>query len=882
MASITASSPKLTNNKRNYPLNYTNNNDVKGNDTTQSHKKRSISSTIMNYFKKSPLQNSSITKQNIIPESISALSPSSSASASAFVKQSQINSKDSILLYESEDNSRPPVLPLLPLQRLKLLRQRQKLRLLKDSNDLHILSNNNSLQGEVTDPYVSDTVIYNKSMTPSPIKNNSHTLSIKLKTVRDRNQYKKRQTADNSKKGSTWSAVFDYDVSMETHKEEPLASVPEPTTTTEKSISPAINIDRRKIDTNKIPLTSIQRDLLQNGITKQQEATLKSTEGISLKKPAINLSPSKVDSNDKDGEKDKGTSSTVLMPTVGFDFIKNSDTPSKKSPVAKSQEKPAFSFGSKTTSEKSLPKLSFGLGKPATEVTEAAAKKQLPKLSFGLGKPSTEVTEPTTKKPLSFGFTAPIPQSNINKKEKEQEQEGEEEPRRKKRVQPDISIDLTKGTNKPVFSFGQNVTATEKITPTTSTFSFGTDKDKNDEKSAVTKPSFTFGTTTAAKDTDVAKKPSFSFGVPKSAEQEKKSETKAVPSFTFGSNKETTASTTTEAPKSLFTAATSKENSTAPSFSFGAKPAAPIPAAETVPKPAFSFGAPSTAPVPAPAPAVGAETAKPAVPSFSFSKPPASTQPADTTARKPAVPSFSFGAAKPSSAATPIVSEPKSTPLFGASNPSTVPLTTPSFSFGTKTEVNTSGTPSAPSTSGFSFTRAPAPASGGTNPTNPVMGTSPQPSFGNQPHGSIAPSSSAGFNFNQPPANKTSTTPGFNFGSNNNQSNTGGSVFQSGGMGGNTGFNFGGQNQNQMNNSNPPVQSSFHPSSTANFNFGSAGSDPASVFNSSGPTMQPQQIFGGAPANNSNTMAQNGMGNSAGAPTAYSQRKLARMRQPRR
>ena len=698
----------------------------------------------------------------------------------------------------------------------------------------------------------------------------------------DRDQYTKRQKLNSTKnKGSNWSAIFDYDISNEKHKEKPSIVINEQQPP-EKITPLSINIEKKIVDTAKVPLTSTQIDLLQNGV--KQNISKKLTDGIALKKPTIKLTSGTniAIAADKLSQKDKN--STVLLPTVGFDFIKNNDTPSKKSPVGKTQEKPTLSFSSKPTSEKPLPKLSFGLGKP-----------------------TKDVKEPIAKKPLSFGFNASIPERTTNK---EDEDNDEEEPRRKKRAQPDISIDLTKGTNKPVFNFGQNVTTNGKVTPTTTTFSFGTEKksdnDKKNESPEANKPSFTFG---AAKPPSAATKPAFSFGAPltkkpepattttekvatsfsfgvaKPTEQEKTTETKPAPSFSFGVGKETTVPATTEAPKSLFTADTSKQNSTTPSFSFGAKPATPNPVTETTPKPVFSFGAPAPAAAPVTAAAPATEATKLAVPSFSFSKPPGSTQSNDTTATKPAVPSFTFGAAKPPSADTPAVSEPKATPLFGASNPSAIPSTTPSFSFGKKPEENKSVIPSAPSSGGFSFARAPVPASttAGIPTINPLMGNNPQPpSLGNQSQGSIAPPNTAGFNFNQPPANNASNVPSFNFGGNNNQANTGGSVFQSGGMGSNTGFNFGGQNS--MNNNNAPSQPSFNPSTTANFNFGSAGSDPASVFNSSGPAMQPQQIFGGAPANNNNNnnMAQNNVGNSAGGPAGFSQRKFARMRAPRR
>ncbi|SMN18948.1 similar to Saccharomyces cerevisiae YOR098C NUP1 Nuclear pore complex (NPC) subunit [Maudiozyma saulgeensis] len=998
MSSITASSPStMRQRKRGYPrglnIHSNNDNDINGNEAHPISKKRSISSTLMSLFKKDP--------QTKNKDSANLLEPTQTQNkylnndmvpdlpSSSFLQQDNVqnykvpfNSENtimkgngnSILLYESEDNSRPPVLPLLPIQRLRLLRQKQAMRLQSENKQLESMKNIKSrliTNGGRQDQYVDDsismtnnndddtnninnnTVIYHKSFTPSPIKNipskNGKNITgivspgelppIALKTLQNKNKYKKRQ---NKNKGSVWAAAFEYDVSEKPevtneiiHNTVTITDIDDKNNntsslTTKLKPDSLFNYNNKPADNKKISLTSTQRNLLQNGteLSKNKTATITSS-SKSLLNGSVSLKklPMKITSNDAMNSNIEKKNSTVLLPTVGFDFIKDNDTPSKKSPVAKPL---GINIDNNLEDQKIKPSFSFNTKSNASITKPSSNDTPLPKLSFNLPK-STTSTQPSVKAPFSFGLNKPLSSSNENV--------DEEEPRRKKRAQPDISIDLTKGTDKPIFSFGNSIgndittketTPVDKITPTQPSFSFGASKvaggnNTKVESSSATEPSFSFGTKPAVETNvkpsfsfgakpsqDSTTKPSFSFGTSvtkpneqapsigktapafsfgttsKVAETDKVTDKPTLPSFTFGADNNNKDSATTEKP--IFpnvanSVTSSKETSTTPSFSFGAKPAVTgtVPASDTS-KPSFSFTAPSG----------GVTAAKESTdttqkPSFSFGKP-ATTLGNVGTSDKPAVPGFNFGTKGENSA----ISEPKPTPLFGASNTtsagSSATPVNPSFTFGKKPEEAKSTTPSVPSTTGFTFQRVP-PTVGSTT-TNPLMGTS-NVDTGNAP--SMFTSPPTGFNVNQDASNNpllnnktiapSNGTPAFNFGMNNNtnnQNNVGGSVFQTNSMGNNSSFNFGAQNQMSNNISQPPSQPAFNPSTTANFNFGSAGGNPAAIFSSSGSSIQPQQIFGGSSNGSAMDNSNINSSSSPAVPGFKGRRVLARMRAPRR
>ncbi|CAB4254228.1 similar to Saccharomyces cerevisiae YOR098C NUP1 Nuclear pore complex (NPC) subunit [Maudiozyma barnettii] len=992
MSSITASSPStMRQEESKHPrgINMHRNHSSAGNDSSYLPKKRSVSSTFIRLFKREPKPTTEkpVNEEYLkYKEKRSRGDISPDIPSSSFLDQDSIQSntlpfkkknnsdmtrdnKNSIILYESEDNSRPPVLPLLPIQRLRLLRQKQAMRFQLEKKQLESMKNIKSRlisNGKAQDQYVDDeatntsnnnnniddTVIYHKSFTPSPVKNiptKQNNISkiisskelppISLKTIQNKKNYKKRQRKH---VGSLWSAAFEYDIS---ENAEPIEDITKPVTIdddnnkknvdkliTEIPSSSLFNSNNKLGDSTKIPLSSTQRDLLQNGVqlpknkattnmisSPSSSLSLSLNGGISLKKMPIQVASNETAKNDIEKK-----NSTVLLPTVGFDFIKNNDTPSKKSPVGKSI---GIKIDNKPEDSTKKPLFSFNAQSNASTNKINSKDNNLPKLSFNLPK-TTTFSQPSISKPLSFGLNKPIIATSSGNDE-------DEEPRRKRRTQNDISIDLTKGTDNPVFSFGNSITKdtttkettpTDKIFPPQSTFSFSASKVEEEDTKKVEinidkTPSFSFGAkpVTDAKDkpsfsfgvkstTETSNKPSLSFGtsVPKHVEAvssigktaptfsfgnvskvddtNKTTDKPTLPSFTFGSNKRRSSeiANISSVPSTTETIASVKKISTAPSFNLGAKPAV----TETTPdnnviKPSFTFGAPSGGSA---AGTSNEDTVQ--KPSFSFMKPASNLKSADASV-KPTALSFNFGAQNGNVA----ISEPKTTPLFGASNTaSTEPgaaKSNPSFTFGKKPEEIKGTTPSVPSTSGFSFQRAPPTLQ--TTATNPLMGNS------NVNTGSastlFAPPSN--FNFNQNAGNSlldsktiqpNNGTPAFNIGmnSNNNQSNAGGSVFQTNNMGNNSSFNFGAQNQMSNNTFQPPSQPSFNPSTTANFNFGSAGGNPAAIFNSSGSSIQPQQIFGGS--SNGNVMDNGNKSADGGAPlSAHSiRRPLARMRAPRR
>ena len=841
-----------------------------------------------------------------------------------------------ILLYEpQEGETRPPVLPILPVQRLRLLRHKQQLRQREQFRELEeiegsargmpmavaLLQSSEELAHDA-----NSTVVYHKSATPSPIKNMPPGSSARavspgpgtslvvstqgaraslpsgLRSLQGRRAARK----ENKNLGTQWSAAFEYDAA-EDEDEKASSDVVVPLSETDKTVVSVAVPAQPLLSKKRLPgdaLTATQRDLLQNGPQKPQTPIIAVP---SAAKKTIGLSSAVASAK-------KG--STVLMPTVGFDFIKNSDTPTKTSPVSLTK-----SMGVKIDTEKKKAAPLFSLGGADTEKKQDARK--LPKLSFNLPK----TTAPPATKGFSFGDA-------ITKPSRGNDEDTDDLPRKKKRAQPDVAVDLTSGTDKPVFSFGGK----PESAATTPAFSFGAKSDS----SAATKPAFSLGATSAKKDDatkppfslgaapdkkDDATKPSFSFGA-KPQEEEK---SKAAPSFSFGAAVETSKNDAPAKPSFSFglpkgdkpgldkpvlpklgeLPGSSKENSTTPSFSFTPKPiaesapAAAAPSATSapkfsfgskpaesteVPKPAFTFG--GSAPVSSKeSTAAPADTPKP---SFSFSKPPeathagaASTSAGNlTTQPNNTTPSFTFGA---SNSATPAGSVNPSS-VFGGNAPAK-----PADVFGAGQSSQPANAASGAASGGFSFKRAPATL----GQESSVTPSAPSFNFGQANNSNSNPqgnNNSSGFSFgnNVPQSNPTSTGSGFGgnanpapmngFGNNNPQNNTGGSVFQSGGVGGSS-FNFGGQNQpsNGMMAQGAQMQQqqpAFNPSTTANFNFGGNNSvNPASIFNSAGPAMPPQQMFS-APPNAG--MAGNTMNGGNPVNSVIPGRKLARMRGQRR
>lgn len=839
-----------------------------------------------------------------------------------------------LILYENDDSMeiiRPPILPILPVQRLKLLRQKQMLRL---QNDSRLINHNNLLnnqsQPHQNEPLLQNTnmtpelvlpnqdydqsVIIHKSGTPSPVKNSSRINELVLDSnnnIINKQPEPIHNTFNNNKtiqlrttrtvmkpnkpnfEGTKWSGNFEYDLSEydtkpkqsnnKTNNTSNNQNVMSVATIVNGGASPKISISKlnkfaESNQTKKLSKTKL--DLLING-SKQDKLTSTISKPIPTANKVLNVKEDKIPKiniSDKDSLK-SDKKSNIILPTMGFDFIKDNETPSKKV---------AFSFNNRDNS-----------GNKETESKP---------LLFSLNT-TDKPKESTTAPKLSFSF-------GTGSKSKDGEEE--EEPRRKKRAAPEVTIDMTKDVNKPSFSFGA-IKTTEETSGTTadkktSSFTFGTKPStQTEEKVPVDKPTFSFGgispkpkkptfsfgtstaTTTSGKDSDEEEprrkklafsfgsapgastattatnetstetKPSFSFGL--TGTQEKKDEEKKTPSFSFGLNKpaiteekktpafsfSTSASTTEEPavkktglfsfdkkPSAETPAVTSTTDKS--SFSFGAKPVAPAatPATTTSDKPSFSFGAKQAAP---------ANTGN--NPLFSLNKP------AEAEKEKSTTPSFSFGAA-PSTAITdankdkpvnPLLSKPSFTFGTGASkentpSPSTTP--TPSFSFNKPTTDNSTIQLNKEANSlGVSLNNPliSKPSGFGNNTSAPKLFSGAPPAAANPP----APFT-GGFSFSRQPTPGqpgTSATPGASlFGgmNNNNNANNNTGGFS---LGLNSGSSTPGvnpllSNNNNNNNGMQPGGSVFGGNSNPNTMFGGTNNN-QTMGNSNFNFGQPQQ-----------------------------------------
>lgn len=996
---------------------------------SQQNKKRSISTSLVDFFNKIKNSNNNTyslqkhnnysNKNNNGDDNVNQDLPSRKKKKLGYPEASSLrnnsnnngvyqneynnnnNIQEPLILYANEDEDgsmevvRPPILPILPVQRLKLLKQKQMLRLQNDSrliNQNLNNSNNNINNINMSKPLLlqniemssesaspnheyDQSVIIHKSGTPSPVKNpsginelildsNNNIINKKpdlpLRKNNNRNNDKTiqlrslRTTKKPNKiihKGTKWSGNFEYDLSE--YDTKPKQSITQNTNVVNNNnmvgianivntdVSPKIPISKsnKLVESNQNKkLSKTKMDLLINGFDSDKSSTstkiLPTTVVPAIKDDKILKLDSKTNESSKSDKKPN-----VILPTMGFDFIKDNETPSKQV---------SFTFGNKDKStiteskEKASKPLSFSIDSKKPKESGSA-----PKLSFSFGTGSKSKTE-----------------------------EEEEEPTRKKLVAPAVTIDMTKDVNKPTFSFGSikpaedtTITAdkkapafsfgvkpptTEKVPSDKPPFSFGGIGSKPNDKTTdetVKKPTFSFGastTTSTAEKNDAndeeeprRKKPAFSFGKTSSATtttepsteskpsfsfgltgaQDKKEEEKKTPSFSFGLTKPPVATEEKKTPS--FSFGTGASTKTAPEepaakkpalFSFDKKPSTEQ-QATAVEKPTFSFG---TKPATASATA-SADTAS--NPLFSLNK---STE-ADK--EKSTTPSFSFGAApsiitanttegKP---ANPLLSKPSFT--FGSTiskenTPSPATTSAPSFSFNkpatgnSTTQLNQDAkslgvslnNPLVSKPSGFGAsannTSAPKLFSG----APPAVGNPSAPSTGGfsfsrqQTPGlagaSVTPGASlfGGVNSNNTTSNgNNNSAGGFNFGlssgsttpavnpllSNNNGMQPGGSVF-SGGIAPNNILGGAGNNQ---------------PMANGNFNFGQPqpqqppqipSFNPSSQVNiqfNQNATANPMDIFGASSNNNSNTNLNN---NLTPQPSQFQTRKIARMRGSRR
>ncbi|QLL32827.1 hypothetical protein HG536_0D03490 [Torulaspora globosa] len=646
----------------------------------------------------------------------------------------------SLILYETNSQLRPPVLPILPVQRLRLLRHKQEVRRRLGSDVLL------SVAGSQRTPRLSllDTSYSEQhSSTPSPVKAAGTAEPVETLQV-----LKSRKVGNNQRRGTRWSGSFDYDLSeYDNHRKEGKCvtnvvkkdHIDSPSIAATKMAAPPGGLFQ---DINVSPLSAAQRDILLKG-----QPTSAAGQPVE-RESTIVAGRSQGDAIDARQHKDK-----TVLPSIGFDFIKPSDTPSKTGDLE------AIKMGQKLQKAESE-SLQF---KPAEQPSKQAA------------------VLPATKP--SFTFTALKSNIDEHAHRAREEEEDADGPRRKRAARlftdtatssglKSSSPSSSQDNNKPAFSFGKAVTADKGTTMVSSAstdkkqasqplFKFGKPNENNEEEKSKpanigSVPSFSFSTKQSDEaqlngpsllGNDLAKstKTAFSLGSgPESAAQvsslgkssEKTSDdssrkgeddvavTRATqaPSFNISTGEKTAEVSKTSSIFGQGAADDKKDSSTSTAFSFGpsiapglkGKPAAP----------SFTFGS-STASDKKDQPA--------AVPSFSFNGSKASGKEDKLPS---ATPSFSFGSA---------VSEKK-----GASVAS-------SFSFGKGAEIDNKDKTAAPS---FSFGKS-------VEPDNKDKAAAPSFSFGKgvEIDGKGQPSASFSFDSSAASDNKEKPqAPSFSFG----------------------------------------------------------------------------------------------------------------------
>lgn len=562
-------------------------------------------------------------------------------------------------------------------------------------------------------------------------------------------------------KGSVWSVDFDYDVPESDIESFDANNAPTASIASKVIVdtsSPKSNllaqripsVNSKNLDTN--PVSDIQRKILLNGSAKSLVEKPESASGAPTILPIIRK---------KDEKLGDTNSNNIVLPTVGFNFLTEKDTPSKKFTLdvkSKSLEAPIKSSLGKKPKATSGLKFSF---QPTNEddkhsvpiLPKQSSLKMLPTMESTGGLSSTP-TNMSSK--LLFSFNQPTKEN-----QKEDELNEEEEPRRKRRAPAGITIDRTK-KSQPAFSFSPQ-TSLENKGKIEKEITFSLPKEKTPEVSTIqettkVKPSFSFGPPAGSSTkTDVVSKSStFSFqssapaGAVTAPSTDEKNEL-SKPAFSFGSVKqaEPLATNEKEAPVSK------------PLFSFGKAAENPLLSkkVEVTAKPPFSFGT------------VPAKDAGSSKPSFSFNSTSAPNV-TDTSANKPAFTfasttsnketevaqkaAFTFG--KASDTKEPNVQQPQNSFSFNKPSSEALPSNTPKeskgFSFGAATSK--SSTPFSLDKS-TSVETKPAISFGVTPTTNAVTSTQGF-SFGKDTQ-----TPTSGFSFNKPNVDKSAKELGVSF-----------------------------------------------------------------------------------------------------------------------
>ncbi|SCW02060.1 LAFE_0E13278g1_1 [Lachancea fermentati] len=843
--------------------------------------KRSISSTIVSFFKKDKTGEEAWSVEETAPLS-PELEPQPNDSDNSKMAE--------LILYESEADTRPLLLPILPLQRLRMLRYKQHLR---------------RLQYNLQEPFLRD-FSGSPQLSPPPKK-------LQLQSLKVRKPAKALQKK--SVLGKRWSGDLEYDLSEYDVIKKPKKA------SSLKTETPSIESPGLAHAILKRPGISSRHGSGDN-LTENQLKLLSGKPMVSLV-PKSNVKPTEV-ANIKDAETPR---KLAALPSVGFDFVKNTENDSKlaaaaadsnASPSTSNKRKLTLSFEpTQSTGSNESQKVSFNLkaDTPNQDATKPKAtvpsfnfsapksdeiEAKPPAFSFGTSKISPNPTTLGDSKPLNdvkekkpFSFSSSTKENSNDSKpsftfgtsnlaeNKQSAKKTTAEPGEKSEKKTPSFVfgkpsENATASTKPLslpfgaaaqgdtqngepesISIGKNNETNSKPMDSESkaTFAFDTKSTKNtsDDHTATNKPiKFNFANPSVATTNETKSQVSFSASdKSEPSETTNTKNTQAKPLFSFG-NSGGVSETATSNPSLIFGAkdSSTKDSNEKPVFSFGAKESS---SKDDSSKPIFAFGGSQ--------PSNSSSDSKPA---FSFGTTEnkkdegAKEAPSETKLSQPSslTPAFSFGGTADKKEPTPV--------SFGA--PSTTNQTSGAKTAETGFKFDTSGLKSNATASKPSFTfgaNTSAPATANASSAAPAakapftFGTSPSPAFG-APNPQQATS---GFNFNfangsqQPPANtglfgSASTTsnnsPAFGSTTNNPPVN----------------FNFGGGNTTASSTpppfgnaptpsfSGPNAQSRpFSPSHSVNLNFGGPASQTPSTIFGAGASAPPAQIFGGQPQN---------------------------------
>lgn len=264
------------------------------------------------------------------------------------------------------------------------------------------------------------------------------------------------------------------------------------------------SITNKKLSKNKLDLlihgSKLQQKSKHNEILAKDDTVAKDVNENSEKK-GISLIPVGKTKNENNNNGDDGAGdddnnpvnkkSNIVLPTAGFDFLKDDDTLSKNI---------TFSFNNQNKVEDNTDKKDY----VAKNSLFSFSNTVMTGNDIDVGK-KKEDKNTNNKSKLSFSFNAKS-ESNSNQKEESAQQ---------KSSSPAISIDMTKDIKKPTFTFTANKNTDIESKPLS--FSLGSQSiDKTNDKDNTTAPKFSFGSTIStfgnSASTDTAKTFSFAFG----------------------------------------------------------------------------------------------------------------------------------------------------------------------------------------------------------------------------------------------------------------------------------------------------------------------------------------------------------------------------------